>query len=82
MIKLRWWSMYLLSCAVGYMLGGVLLFVGQRFTAPVRDLVRKVAIEHADEAAAGEGPYLAPVTAAVFLILATVAGIAVLRWMA
>jgi hypothetical protein len=67
---LRYWSMYALSAVVGYLLGGVLLLLGQRFRRPVSELVRTQATEHARQAADKQGPYLAPVTALGFLLAA------------
>lgn len=82
MIKLRWWSMYLLSCSVGYLLAGVLCALGARFKHPVSVLVRAQATAHADMAAGKHGPYLAPITAVAGLALLTLLGAILVRWLA
>ena len=74
MPRVRWWSMYLTSCAVGYLLAGVLWTLGQRWHEPVRVQITRTARGHAEDAEHRVGPYLAPVTFAVFLILAAVFG--------
>lgn len=78
-MKFRWWSMYLLSCTLGYALGGVLLLFGQRFRRPVGALVRETAIQHANEAAVKQGPYLAPVAFVASLVAMTVLGVVLIR---
>lgn len=68
--------MYLTSSAIGYLLGAVLVVTGggQRFDPPMPQLVARTAREHADAAAARQGPYLAPVTFVAVLIGMTVLG--------
>jgi len=80
MTRVLYWSMYVTSTLIGYVLGGVLLACGWRFATPVRELVEQQAREHAEQAARREGSYLAPVTFAVALAAVTVLGIAVIRW--
>lgn len=63
MTRARWWSMYLLSCGIGYALAGFLLAFGWRFTRPVPELITRTARGHAEDAAHKVGPYYAPVTA-------------------
>jgi hypothetical protein len=67
--------MYLTSSAIGYLLGAVLVVKdGQGFRPSLRTLVGRQAREHADAAAARQGPYLAPVTFVAILIGMTVLG--------
>lgn len=60
--RIRWWAMFLTSCAIGYVIGGVQLAAGARFSKPLRELVEPVARGHAEDAANKIGPYMAPFT--------------------
>lgn len=76
MARIRWWAMYLTSCAIGYAIGGVQLAAGARFSKPLRELVDPVARGHAEDAANKIGSYLAPFT---FLIpFAAIAALALI----
>lgn len=69
MARVRWRSMYLLSCAVGYAMAGALWLLGQRWSESVTVMVTQVARGHAEDAEHQIGPYLAPVTALAFLVM-------------
>jgi hypothetical protein len=73
--RVLWWSNFLTSAVIGWLLAGAMRVVGVRWRTPVRAMVHGAAREHADAAARREGPYLAPVT-----FLGLIAGAVALAW--
>jgi hypothetical protein len=76
---LRYWAMYAMSTAVGFMLWGAMALVGGGKVHGARELIRHTARQHAIDAARKRGPYLAPVTLVASLIIMTVSGIVLIR---
>lgn len=72
--ELRYWSMYATSTACGYLAAAIMAVTGQRWKRSPVLMIRVTAIEHAEAAARKQGPYLAPVTLALALVLIVVVG--------
>ncbi len=81
MARLRYRAMYVTSSAAGYLLAAVMILFGARWRVPVRSLIRATAREHAEAAARKEGPYYAPVTFAIAVVIGTLGGVVLVRWL-